>query len=296
MSRMNFTIGADPEFFIAKKGKVFPAYDVVPGTKDKPHNIENGAMQVDGLALEVNINPVSLAYSSAQFNTRLVSVIKQTKIEAEKKIGTCSIMKDSVAFFDEKTLECLPDSAKELGCDPDYSAYTCEHNPRPDGDVLFRVTGGHVHVGWNNSNDNPVEDPAYIELCADFVKVLDFFLGVPLKILDRDDRRREMYGKAGAFRPKGYGVEYRSPSSWWIHSKASRVAVYELVGFAVDSLSRYGTSEKLFSAYGTTAERVQSIIDGKDNAEEAYKFYAGHLRYSSKTCDALVEAAKKKGF
>ena len=66
---------------------------------------------------------------------------------------------------------------------------------------------GHIHIGY----DNP-EMSTNIEI----VKAMDLFLGVPSILLDTDTERRKLYGKAGAFRPKSYGVEYRTLSGFWI--------------------------------------------------------------------------------
>ncbi len=52
---VNFTIGADPEIFLRRRGKAFSAHGVIPGTKKEPHNVEKGAVQVDGMAVEFNV-------------------------------------------------------------------------------------------------------------------------------------------------------------------------------------------------------------------------------------------------
>jgi hypothetical protein len=45
---------------------------------------------------------------------------------------------------------------------------------------------------------------------------MDLYLGVPSVILDSASKdRRLLYGKAGCFRNKPYGVEYRSLSNFW---------------------------------------------------------------------------------
>jgi hypothetical protein len=66
---------------------------------------------------------------------------------------------------------------------------------------------GHIHVGYNNPSS---------KTNLEIVKTMDLFLGVPSIILDTDTERRKLYGKAGAFRNKAYGVEYRVLSGFWI--------------------------------------------------------------------------------
>lgn len=236
-----FTIGCDPEVFIreSRKTAVVSAFGVVPGTKSSPHETPNGAIQVDGMALEFNTKPVPLrgrypfrnqtSQPCATFSNAVNNVLADLKARMGKKY---QFVIEPVADFDPEYLEAQPDEAKELGCDPDFCAYTGEPNPRPDGDRPFRTAAGHIHLGWDK--DIPVNHPAHIEICSSFVKMLDATLGMYMTIIDKNgQRRRELYGKAGAFRPKSYGVEYRTPSNAWLVSRERMNAVYELCDFAV---------------------------------------------------------------
>lgn len=45
---------------------------------------------------------------------------------------------------------------------------------------------------------------------------MDLFLGVGSVLLDKDTKRRALYGKAGAMRMKKFGCEYRVLSNFWI--------------------------------------------------------------------------------
>ena len=84
---------------------------------------------------------------------------------------------------------------------------------------------GHIHIGYDN--------PDYLTSLA-IIKAMDLFLGVPSIILDSDNIRRKTYGKAGAFRPKKYGVEYRTLSNFWITDQKSVNWVFKQVQKAVD--------------------------------------------------------------
>ncbi len=45
---------------------------------------------------------------------------------------------------------------------------------------------------------------------------MDLFIGITSLFLDDDNLRRSMYGKAGCFRNKSFGVEYRVVRNFWI--------------------------------------------------------------------------------
>jgi len=48
--------------------------------------------------------------------------------------------------------------------------------------------------------------------------MMDLYLGVPSVLMDKGELRKQLYGKAGAYRMKPYGVEYRTLSNFWIFS------------------------------------------------------------------------------
>lgn len=257
MQLHEFTIGCDPEIFVKKNGKPISAHGLIPGTKKAPHKTSCGAVQVDGMAFEFNTDPVSLG-DFETFNRNVVKTIADLRLLA----GDVNFAIQPVMDFDPEYIEAQPDEAKELGCDPDYCAYTLEPNPRPDGQVPFRTAAGHFHIGWGA--DIPYEDPEHIEICAEFVKRLDAYLGLFCTIADSEPRRRELYGKAGAFRPKPYGVEYRTPSNFWLKNKELRKICFSLIQNAVQSMRTTPDSERFYNFISRTPEEVRAIIDNGD--------------------------------
>jgi hypothetical protein len=201
-------VGADPEFFVGKGGLPLSAFGLVPGDKDTPYKVDKGAVQVDGMALEFNIDP---AANEAEFITNLDGVMTTLL----SMVPDYEYINSPVADFGAEYLEQQPEVAKILGCEPDFNAYTMEPNPTPDAGRPFRTASGHVHVGWTKGVDP--HDPGHMRACARLARMMDFTLGVPSLIWDADDRRRELYGKAGAFRPKSYGMEYRTLSNAWLN-------------------------------------------------------------------------------
>lgn len=231
-----FLIGCDPEIFVRDENKKpVSAVGIVKGTKKEPEKCKDGAFQVDGLALELNTTPVD--YNDyAGFNRNVISVLGQLQTRLPK--GHSFLIAPSVTFDDE-VIASAPPEALELGCEPDYNAWQDgAPNPRPNAATGLRTGAGHLHIGWDK--DIPADHPDHIAVCCDFVKTLDLYVGLASIILDPDPTRRTLYGKAGAFRPKSYGVEYRTPSNAWLGSATARQFIFMTLNKAINAQLQNG--------------------------------------------------------
>ena len=243
-----FKFGADPELFVKKNGVFVSGYGMIPGDKENPMPVEHGAVQVDGMALEFNILP---ATTEQEFLFSLEQVMKKLA----SMVPDYELAISPVAEFTEEYLKQQPEKATELGCNPDYNAWTGEQNPMPDASVSFRTGSGHIHIGWSENED--LKSVEHTAMAFDAVKQLDFFLGLPSLFFDKDTRRRELYGKAGACRVKPYGVEYRVLSNQWLGSKSLMSWAFRS---AKEGMERLVSGEYLPGIYGD----IQDIINTSD--------------------------------
>lgn len=250
---MNILIGCDPEVFVKQKGTFKSAFGLIKGDKRNPQKIRNGAVQVDGMALEFNIDP---AASEDEFCLNVQDVYEQMKL----MVPDYEVVAVPVAEFGMEYLKEQPPEALELGCDPDFNAWTGEPNPRPNGDRPFRTASGHVHIGWRQPSNPETQD--HQDRCHMSGQQMDFFLGLPSLFYDPDTKRREMYGKAGAIRYKPYGVEYRTLSNAWLNSENLIRFVYRNAKLGMDRLMK---GDALFQKYGD----IQDIINSSDKKEAA---------------------------
>lgn len=251
-------VGADPELFMQNPntGQFISAADNdcparIPGTKWEPFPVPYGAVQIDGTALEFNIDP---AKSVDEFIRNIASVRKTLT----EMVPGYNVVASPVARFDADYFKFeVPSSAQELGCNPDYNGWTADVNPHPDaGGEPFRTASGHLHIGWTDGAD--VEDKDHFFLCCRVARQLDYYLGMYSLLWDGDPTRRALYGKAGAFRPKSYGMEYRVLSNRWLDNEALMRWVYNTVQIAMaDAFSGKWAED----VYGDLA---RSIIDDND--------------------------------
>jgi hypothetical protein len=140
----------------------------------------------------------------------------------------------SVAHFGKEMIDAQPLEARELGCDPDYNAWTGKVNPVPDVETPFRTGAGHIHIGWTQGQ-NP-KNEAHLQVCRHLIRNLDY-VTMPTTLVDTDVTRRKLYGAAGAFRPKSYGVEYRTPSNFWLASDELMGWMYDLIVNGIRTLA-----------------------------------------------------------
>lgn len=211
-----FSFGADPELFCRIGENYISVEDnrgpLIPGTKKNPHPVKGGAIQVDGVAAEFNIEP------SVEFNgffSNIKTVIGSLKSRLNEHNPNINLVATPTATFNKDYFFKLPKHTLELGCDPDFNAYKDgEPNPRPQTNEPFRTGSGHIHIGWTKNEDPSSQ--GHNKDCCLVVKQLDKYLLYASKGWDTDEKRRSLYGSAGSFRPKSFGVEYRPLSNAWL--------------------------------------------------------------------------------
>ena len=192
-------LGCDPEVFLQDEhGKFISSIGLIGGNKHAPKQCfglpDGFTLQEDNVALEFGIPPAS---SANEFVNYIRAVLHNGKQTTGLKFSGLSCV-----VFPEDQMQ-TPD-AFVFGCEPDYNAWTKQVNEKPEPPHPFmRSAGGHVHI---ETKLDPI----------DVIRACDLFLGVPSILMDKGEERRKLYGKAGAFRPKPYGVEYRTLSNFWI--------------------------------------------------------------------------------
>lgn len=207
-------IGADIEFFIKSKetGKIIPACGKIGGEKGKPRRLSfDHSILEDGAAVELN-------YTTTDYWPQLLDMLVSSPRVIEEHTGY------SVAPLPEARIAGLKKyrQAMEIGCVEDFDAYAAiPEVPREIPDIgsfgTYRFAGGHIHISYN------------VEQIPPFVvaRFMDVYITCPLiwwyherrgedeaiKVLGA--HRRKFYGLPGLYRPKPYGVEYRTLSNYF---------------------------------------------------------------------------------
>lgn len=246
--KYKITIGSDPEIFVENDSEIVSAIDLIPGTKQEPYPIDNKGhmIQTDNIALEYNIPPCNNEEEFVYSIQFVKDYLETIAIANGLKLSNLASSEISPLYLDHP-------QAKKFGCDPDLNVYTKDFNEIPDSDTNLRCVGGHIAIGYSDCT------PEISEL---IVKAFDIFVVLPSLLIDKDERRRELYGKAGAFRFKEWGVECRSLSNFWIHS---------------ENLIRY--------VYKQTIKAVESVLDGN--------IYPLIEKYSDSVVEAINTNNKK---
>lgn len=209
-------IGCDPECFLAdaSTGKIVSAIGLIGGSKAAPLIVNKGALQEDNVLAELNITPAS---TLKEWIDNLATV----EAELLKRISPLGLVPKwyGSAIMEEAQLQ--DPRARHFGCDPDYNVYTGEtsaapNNPHPQ----LRTAGGHIHLSFNNVSPKTMMDA--VKLCDTLFIPMEAVLGDP-----SDKRRNQLYGGAGTFRPKPYGIEYRGVSNFWMRNEENKVLAYK---------------------------------------------------------------------
>lgn len=219
-------IGCDPEVFVRVGGKVVPVCGLIGGTKDSPIKVRNGTLQEDNVMAEIGIDPCSHVGTAIE---RTLDVMDQLRATVSGEL----VISGSHVF---STSDLRHPQAWEFGCSPDFNAYTMRRNRSPNLTGGMRCAGGHLHYSCA---------PDHAALVA---QMMDVRLGLVSVVLDRDGERRKFYGKAGAFRPKPYGGEYRVLSNFWLRNPDLMEWAYSTTQACVDEVDELDEHHAMLSA------------------------------------------------
>lgn len=291
---VNPVLGGDPEFFVGDKdGKILPSDKFFPG-KNKPYclsfdkdrmwwsrakDAKCNKLFFDGIQAEINPAPQYcreyLNYNYWALLKRAHSIIKSNKIVLEPSVRVL-----------KKVLDEADPEARRFGCMPDFNAYTLGVNTQEmdASHHFYRYAGGHIHIGVSSGYLKTISKEyklAYKEKNhLRIIKFLDVLVGIPSVIFDTGTaakRRRTKYGLAGCFRPTPYGVEYRTPSCWWLKSPATTSLVYGFVRLAWNILLN-DLDDEFRKHTGAEEEEVRRICDESD-VRAAKKMWANIRPY-----------------
>lgn len=260
------TVGSDPECFVVDKhDKVIPSYLFLKSKEENDKTmktneaITKGATSVgsgvqsifwDGFQAEFNVyasNCLSWTVDSTFIGLKtLLKKAREYNPDAKLSLKT-------VVDIDADVLNnALPEHVA-FGCMPSFNAYGMTGIKEDGRKVPFRSTGGHIHLGLDNTNhDKNVQ----------YVKALDKILGVACVSLFAkydDPRRRIMYGLAGEYRTPAHGIEYRSLSNAWLSHPLIMNIVFELSRRCISTVR-----EDVIQYWDSTEEETISCINNCD--------------------------------
>lgn len=256
-------IGADCEMFLKNKktNEIVSAEGFVQGTKEEPFVFDPSnnffATSLDNVLAEFSIPP---ATNKVEFYNYLRKSIRYINTSIPKEYCTVASPAEILQDYYLQTTQ-----AKKFGCEPDFNAYTGLQNNRPfAANPNLRSAGGHLHLGYI---DPSTFDPfSYYDSSMDserheIIQALDLHIGVPSVILEPDNERKLLYGKAGAFRPKIYGLEYRTVSNFYLNSKKLTMWVYDAVTNAINWLNEGNVIDRVMATH------ISDVINSNDKQE-----------------------------
>ena len=259
-STQDLNMGSDPEFFFRKDGKIIGSEKVLP-ENGLHHSQGAGKIVRDGVQAELNptaatCRQVACSNIQSTFDTLLREIAKP----AHKGI---TLDFSTVVDVDPDEMETLSPKSRTFGCSPSKNANIKKIDKISKISVdpkkyLKRSAGGHIHLGYPmiysdqyiEENTQFTDDVVYFkshnlrakhgyDRARDpeiIVPLLDMIVGNTCVLLDRDEgnvERRKVYGKAGEYRTPTYGIEYRTPSNFWLRSPHLASLVWGLARQAV---------------------------------------------------------------
>jgi hypothetical protein len=194
-------LGTDIEMFVIDKQtkKAVNACGIVQGTKYSPYQWKEGGFLT-------SLDCIMMEYNTPATSSKDV-FIKQIYDSQQylKSLLSDNLELSAFPYYDVDPDQLYTVESITFGCEPDINAYTGKFNRVTVNPETFpgRSAGMHLHIDVEHSKQR------------DLVKLLDFTLAIPSLLLEPDNNRKALYGKAGSYRDNIKWVEYRTLSSWF---------------------------------------------------------------------------------
>lgn len=265
------TFGSDPEFALFLNGAPRSAIGVVKGNIENRISKNGHEFYCDNVLAECAIKPGSS-------KEEVIANISECLNLYAEMTKPYELVPQASIVFDDKEL--LHPEALRFGCDKDFCAYEVKQMDPPVDEMTksnLRSCGGHIHLGADIlTADGP--EPILA------VYLMDLIIGVPSLWLDKDPtspRRRLIYGKAGRYRVKDYGIEYRPISNFWFESPEMAGLIYDLSMLVIEcvengkgwdlwefDIERFFECDNLADAWKCIAYDTTALREGINNTDK----------------------------
>jgi len=243
------TVGADPEVFVIDilTQDVEASQGVVKGDKDMPFPTDNGFIHRDNVLAEMNVIPAMTAVAFAKNVNGILSDLTNMLKSSGKEVGVLSSH-----IMAKKYLQHY--EAARFGCNANENCWHLDriYKPSAQSAGALRTASGHIHIGCEHTSEDA--QTLLAQSC-------ELHMGLPSIAFDQDSRRRELYGVAGSFRRKEYGIEYTVLSNFWLLNSERMRWIFDR---AIESVANVKRVEKVST---DMAEAIQNTINNCDIQE-----------------------------
>lgn len=256
-----YPIGTDPEAFFAIGRHIIGSEKVIPAD-----GLEGQRGKVIRDGIQVEFNPLS-GSSLEELSDNLKTTFRylQDFLNEGGNPDGVKLSFEPVVKISQKELRSLSPESRRFGCSPSFNIYGPKQVGVDGTKYQFRSAGGHLHFSlpktlWNHKN---------IDHRAELVSIFEPLVGIASVLLDRSEgqvERRKHYGRAGEYRLPRYGVEYRTPSNFWLKDLQLMQYMFGLGAYAIELLSKskYGHTGIVELQAGINYSEIQEIIDTSD--------------------------------
>lgn len=247
-------LGSDPEMFtMDQNGNLSSVSGKLGCSKWEKLTKGDIRFQEDNVLIEFDIDPFD---NFVGFNDAIVRGLKEAE-NLLKPHGLVVAPNICSHIYSAEEIESFGEGVLVFGCEPDFNGLDGSKNRKPKAkDAGLRSAGGHIHFGFDSDVVVDQESQMFMTMMC------DYFLGLPSVLLDPDNRRRELYGKAGAIRYKSYGIEYRTLSNFWIFDEEKRRWAWDQANKAYNAMKDRNKALEL--ANTVDPYMVQRIINSGD--------------------------------